>query len=524
MAQLKNTTISDTGSLNLPAGTTAQRPASPVAGQIRYNTTISDTEYYDGAAWRPISDSNPEATGGTIVDTDIGGVPYRIHLFTNTGNSTFTVSKGGEVEYLIVAGGGSGGNGYGGGGGAGGVVSGTTTLTPQSYTITVGNGAPSKVVNDNRVTGDNGENSTAFGLTALGGGGGGGQSNPSGLNGGSGGGNAGQAGGNPGVGLQSASASGGFGNNGGAGNGTPGGGGGGAGSVGANSSDSVAGNGGIGISSLITGTAQFFAGGGGGGNTLGTIETQPTSRGLGGLGGGGIGQGRSIFDGTAGIPNTGGGSGGSDGRFFSPSTFPGGSGIVVVRYRRNASTATQPNETRPSFQPFFYNRDVRTITARTGSVLELDAANPIGHINDTWIDLSSRSRNPTVLGSLDFTGNSLRFPGDRINFVEHRDFYNNDTADSIFTGVPPQSTINWSGDCTYIAWVNPEIIDGTRRHVFSDNNYNEGEIEFVNGGLRFSWGSGNGFTSGDIGLTPNRWYQVVQTHQRRDFDDVFRYE
>ncbi len=110
MAQLKNTTISDTGNLSLPAGTTAQRPGSPVAGMIRYNTTPSETEYYDGAAWRILSDSNPIATGGTVTDTVIGGVAYRIHTFTTTGNSTFTVTRGGEVEYLIVAGGGGGRN------------------------------------------------------------------------------------------------------------------------------------------------------------------------------------------------------------------------------------------------------------------------------------------------------------------------------------------------------------------------------------------------------------------------------
>jgi hypothetical protein len=108
MAQLKNTTVDDTGNLSLPSGTTAQRPATPLQGMIRYNTTLNTTEYYDGAAWRSISDTGVEATGGTIIDTEIGGVSYRIHQFTATGNSTFTVSKGGEVEYLIVAGGGNG--------------------------------------------------------------------------------------------------------------------------------------------------------------------------------------------------------------------------------------------------------------------------------------------------------------------------------------------------------------------------------------------------------------------------------
>lgn len=37
-----------TGSLTIPVGTTAQRPASPATGMLRYNTTESQYEAYDG--------------------------------------------------------------------------------------------------------------------------------------------------------------------------------------------------------------------------------------------------------------------------------------------------------------------------------------------------------------------------------------------------------------------------------------------------------------------------------------------
>ena len=40
--------------LQLPTGTTAERPAAPVAGEWRYNTTLSYVEFYDGGAWRQI--------------------------------------------------------------------------------------------------------------------------------------------------------------------------------------------------------------------------------------------------------------------------------------------------------------------------------------------------------------------------------------------------------------------------------------------------------------------------------------
>lgn len=51
MATLKNTTINSTGYIALPSGTTAQRPASPVAGMMRFNTTFSRNEFYNGTTW-----------------------------------------------------------------------------------------------------------------------------------------------------------------------------------------------------------------------------------------------------------------------------------------------------------------------------------------------------------------------------------------------------------------------------------------------------------------------------------------
>ncbi len=42
---------STTGGMVLPAGTTAQRPASPATGQIRFNTTTASVEIYNGTSW-----------------------------------------------------------------------------------------------------------------------------------------------------------------------------------------------------------------------------------------------------------------------------------------------------------------------------------------------------------------------------------------------------------------------------------------------------------------------------------------
>jgi hypothetical protein len=37
--------------MRIPTGATADRPAAPIAGTVRFNTTTSAMEYYTGAAW-----------------------------------------------------------------------------------------------------------------------------------------------------------------------------------------------------------------------------------------------------------------------------------------------------------------------------------------------------------------------------------------------------------------------------------------------------------------------------------------
>lgn len=58
MAILKDSTVSSQGYLQLPAGTTAQRPSTPLVGMMRHNTTTGFTEYYDGSQWRSLTYGN----------------------------------------------------------------------------------------------------------------------------------------------------------------------------------------------------------------------------------------------------------------------------------------------------------------------------------------------------------------------------------------------------------------------------------------------------------------------------------
>jgi hypothetical protein len=242
---------------------------------------------------------------------------YTIHSFTNVGTTTFTVPSPCSIEYLVIAGGGSGGSGRGGGGGAGGVLSGSTTLQAGSYTITVGAGGAS-TSNDNQ--GIDGESSSIGTLiVATGGGGGGGWQIRSGRNGGSGGGVCAPTSASPGTGINGQGFSGAS-----QASDNAGGGGGGAGGSGSGST------GGIGISTTIRGSLEYYAGGGGAGgygNEYGLAYGGVYAQSYGTYGGGNGSDGsRPNYQDAK--PNTGGGGGGQI-TYYSGA---GGSGIVIIRY------------------------------------------------------------------------------------------------------------------------------------------------------------------------------------------------
>jgi hypothetical protein len=56
-----NVLMTGTGVLDLPAGTTAQRPGSANTGMVRFNTDLNQYEGYNGTAWTSIGGG---ATGG----------------------------------------------------------------------------------------------------------------------------------------------------------------------------------------------------------------------------------------------------------------------------------------------------------------------------------------------------------------------------------------------------------------------------------------------------------------------------
>jgi len=319
-------TIASTKALTIPRGTTGQRPSNPVEGMIRYNTDEQCIETYEPLLelWVPISIFvGVLATGGDEDDILVNGIQYRVHTFTTSGQ--FNVLRGGNAEYLIVAGGGSGGTrstanfgAGGGGGGAGGVIMGTFGLTKTPYDNVIGVGGASQTLDLS--LGIQGGNSSALGLIAIGGGAGG-RYGGNGGNGGSGGGGGRQANTIGGIGFAGPPRQG-F--NGGSGGINPvgTGGGGGAGENGAIGT-SLGGVGGKGISNSITGNSVIYGGGGGGASFNGQLPNN------GGVGGGGRGGTENpVVLPLPGLNGLGGGGGGGN----NPSG-AGGSGIVIIQYR-----------------------------------------------------------------------------------------------------------------------------------------------------------------------------------------------
>jgi hypothetical protein len=339
---------SSTGYFDLPSGTTAQRPASPGAGMIRHNTTTGYIEYYDAPTSQWVGIGAFQASGGSENTYTDGGTNYKSHAFTTSG--TFTVAAGVKSVDVLIIGGGGGGGPRGGGGGAGGMQTQTVTVTPGTYTVTIGAGGAQSTDSSSGGTAYSGSSSSGLGYTSSGGGAGG-TFTANGQSGGSGGG-AGRDGGSGGAGTSGQGNTGGNSTTAGC-SGSAGGGGKGSrapnpGETGGPTNGSTpqnerGGNGGTAATNTYrTGSAVYYAGGGGG--SAGCPAADATSFGLGGgtsttanKGGAGDGAVYGVRVNTAATANTGGGGGGgSDGAGSfgggAHTGAPGGSGIVVIRY------------------------------------------------------------------------------------------------------------------------------------------------------------------------------------------------
>jgi hypothetical protein len=299
------------GGGSIEIGTDSQWPGGAGIVIVRYRQAVSARQV--------------QAAGGDWTNAAVKG--YLIHVFTNVGSSTFTVTTAGKADVLLVGGGGPGGGYVGGGGGGGGVLYySNLMLAAGAYTVEVGAGGTT-VKGSNSVF-----RSVSGSLIAYGGGRGasGGASSTRGSREGAsgGGGGSGTTGVRPGsYGINGQGFSGGT--SPGASGTYPSAGGGGAGGAGGSPATTSApgGDGGPGVTNAITGTNVVYGGGGGG------ASLNAQAAGGNGDGGGLSSVGEPVTqNGTAGKANTGGGGGGGGSTGNGDFQWPGGAGIVVIRY------------------------------------------------------------------------------------------------------------------------------------------------------------------------------------------------
>jgi len=157
-------TCSSTGFIKIPSGTTAQRPATPVAGEIRYNTSIGAYEgYSSGLTGQTISGISYVTTTATVTTTASHGLSTGA-LVTVSGaspsayNGSFSITYVSATQFSYVMGSNPGANATGGsytygawssiGGGATGggtdqVFVENTTIVTTSYSLPLGKNASS---------------------------------------------------------------------------------------------------------------------------------------------------------------------------------------------------------------------------------------------------------------------------------------------------------------------------------------------------------------------------------------------
>jgi len=104
--------LTGTGAIDIPAGTTAQRPGTPSPGMIRYNTTTSAFEVYSSSSWGGLADNITNAdisASAGIVDSKLTGTTCKAWVnFNGTGTpairASFNVSSitdNGTGDYTI---------------------------------------------------------------------------------------------------------------------------------------------------------------------------------------------------------------------------------------------------------------------------------------------------------------------------------------------------------------------------------------------------------------------------------------
>ena len=95
------TSFPTTSAITLPVGTTAQRPGTPATAMLRYNTSLSQFEGYNGTIWGGIGGA--QAGGAIQVNNTTASVSYTIATGTN-GFSVGPITTASGVSVTVASG------------------------------------------------------------------------------------------------------------------------------------------------------------------------------------------------------------------------------------------------------------------------------------------------------------------------------------------------------------------------------------------------------------------------------------
>ena len=89
-----NNIFTGTGAIGLPVGTTAQEPSSPSQGMLRFNSSTSQFEGYNGSAWSSV--------GGAAISNDTSTSSARYPLFASATSGTALTVYTSNANYLYT--------------------------------------------------------------------------------------------------------------------------------------------------------------------------------------------------------------------------------------------------------------------------------------------------------------------------------------------------------------------------------------------------------------------------------------
>jgi phage-related tail fiber protein len=86
-----NPVLPGTAALTIPVGSTAQRPGTPVAGALRFNSSLVKYENYDGTTWKNVATENFVSAGYQPLDADLTSISAMVStgLAVNAGAGTW---------------------------------------------------------------------------------------------------------------------------------------------------------------------------------------------------------------------------------------------------------------------------------------------------------------------------------------------------------------------------------------------------------------------------------------------------